>query len=220
MSLKTRVESLATRIGTEFKTLRTSLTGNSSGALTALTTTDKTSLLAAINEVNAKPSGGWTAVDASETVKGIVELATTAEATTGTDSVRAVTPAGVKAVADALKASILGAGVPAALDTLDELAAALADDENFASTVTTALAGKQPLDADLTSIAGLTSAANKMLYATGAGTWTLADLTAAARTLLDDPDVATMRATLGVYSTTEIGDPETDFVAVFNAALV
>jgi hypothetical protein len=39
-------------------------------------------------------------VDASETVKGIVELATTAEATTGTDTVRAVTPAGVKAVAD------------------------------------------------------------------------------------------------------------------------
>lgn len=38
--------------------------------------------------------------DASETVKGIVELATSAEATTGADTGRAVTPAGVKVVAD------------------------------------------------------------------------------------------------------------------------
>ena len=36
-------------------------------------------------------------VDSSETVKGIVELATTAEATTGTDTARAVTPAGLAA---------------------------------------------------------------------------------------------------------------------------
>ena len=34
-------------------------------------------------------------------------------------------------------------GAPAALDTLNELAAALADDANFASTVTTALSGKE-----------------------------------------------------------------------------
>lgn len=39
-------------------------------------------------------------VDASATVKGVVELATSAECTTGTDTVRAVTPAGLKAVAD------------------------------------------------------------------------------------------------------------------------
>lgn len=50
--------------------------------------------------VAAAPTGG--APDASETVKGIVELATTAETTTGVDTVRATTPAGVKAVADTL----------------------------------------------------------------------------------------------------------------------
>lgn len=38
--------------------------------------------------------------DASTTVEGIVELATSAETTTGTDTTRATTPAGVKAVAD------------------------------------------------------------------------------------------------------------------------
>lgn len=48
-------------------------------------------------------SGVTTVVpDATEIVKGIVELATTAEAITGTDTERAVTPAGVKAVADLL----------------------------------------------------------------------------------------------------------------------
>ncbi|MBG6116800.1 acid phosphatase family membrane protein YuiD [Sphingobium sp. JAI105] len=44
---------------------------------------------------------------------------------------------------------------PGTLDTLNELAAALGDDANFATTMTTALAGKQPLDADLTAIAAL-----------------------------------------------------------------
>lgn len=38
-------------------------------------------------------------------------------------------------------------GAPGALDTLNELAAALGDDANFAATVTTALAGKAPLSA-------------------------------------------------------------------------
>lgn len=46
--------------------------------------------------------GGWTAVDASTTVKGIVELATNAEAQAGTDTTRAVTPAALAAVVGTL----------------------------------------------------------------------------------------------------------------------
>jgi hypothetical protein len=43
--------------------------------------------------------------EASETATGVVELATTAEATTGTDTSRAVTPAGLKAHVDARSAA-------------------------------------------------------------------------------------------------------------------
>lgn len=192
------------------------MTGSASGDLTGLTTTDKSSLVAAVNEVQSEVGAG--APDATETVKGIAELATLAEVATGTDSTRIVTSAGVRQERLALKEEILGAGVPGALDTLDELAAALGDDANYAASVTTALAGKQPLDTDLTAIAGLTSAADQLPYATGAGTWTLTTLTAAARGLLDDTDVATMRGTLSVYSQADLGDPNTDLAALYATA--
>lgn len=70
---------------------------------------------------------------------------------------------------------LISDGAPAALDTLNELAAALADDASYAATVTTALAGKQPLDSDLTAIAALTTTSFGRSLLTLADAMTLRD---------------------------------------------
>jgi len=57
--------------------------------------------------------------------------------------------------------------------------------------------GVQPLDADLTAIAALTSAADKVPYATGAGTWAMADLTSFARSLLATANNSAFLTALG-----------------------
>lgn len=89
---------------------------------------------------------------------------------------------------------------PGVLDTLDELAAALGDDANFAATVTTALAGKQPLDATLTALAGVTTAADKLIYATGSDAFATADLTAAGRAMIGAASAAAQTALLDAFT--------------------
>jgi len=56
----------------------------------------------------------------------------------------------------------------------------------------------QTQDAGLTSIAGLTTAADKMLYTTASDTYAVTDLTSFARSILDDADAASVRTTIGV----------------------
>ncbi|MDN4405980.1 phage tail protein [Citrobacter portucalensis] len=95
---------------------------------------------------------------------------------------------------------------PAVLDTLGELAAALGNDPNFATTMTTALANKQPLDATLTALAGLANSANKLPYFTGADQMATADLSAFIRTMLGKADAAAVLQYLGLSDALHKGD--------------
>lgn len=84
----------------------------------------------------------------------------------------------------------------AALADLSAFGRTVIDDADAAAVRTTISA--QELDAELTAIAGLASAADKLPYFTGAGTAALADFTAFGRSLVDDADAATARTTLGL----------------------
>ncbi len=100
-------------------------------------------------------------------------------ASQGTNNTQIATTAYVRAAISALVGSS-----PEALDTLNELAAALGNDPNFATTMTNALAGKQPLDATLTALAALATGANKLPYFTGKDTVAQTDLTSVGRDIL------------------------------------
>jgi len=56
----------------------------------------------------------------------------------------------------------------------------------------------QPLDATLTALAGLTTAANQLIYSTAADAFAMSALTSFGRSLIDDADAAAGRTTLGL----------------------
>ena len=78
----------------------------------------------------------------------------------------------------------------------------------------TALNDKQPLDTDLTAIAGLTSAANTVPYYTGAGTAALATFSTAGRALVDDADATAQRVTLGLEIGVNVQAYDADLTAL------
>ncbi|HAF8866269.1 TPA: shikimate transporter [Salmonella enterica] len=99
-----------------------------------------------------------------------------------------------------LIAALVGS-VPESLDTLQELADALGNDPNFATTVLNKLAGKQPLHEVLTSFSGLKSAANKLAFFNGPNSMALANLTAVGRVLIGQESIAKVLEYLGLRET-------------------
>ena len=63
----------------------------------------------------------------------------------------------------------------------------------------------QAYDAGLNSIAGLTTAADKMIYTTASDAYAVTDLTAAGRALIDDASTAAQQGTLGLFDSVKSG---------------
>jgi hypothetical protein len=96
----------------------------------------------------ASPTFTGTVSGITKTMVGLGSVDNTADTAkpVSTAQASAIATAKSEAIADATsQVNALLTGAPAALNTLDELAAALGDDANFASTVTTNLAAKAPL---------------------------------------------------------------------------
>lgn len=215
MSLATNVSNLATRIATEIKAVRAL-----SGDLASLDTTAKTNLVAAVNELASGLSTLTSTVssldestaseitflngalsdvqsdisalqsdianiDVSGQVAALIDdtATSTSKVWSSSKTNTAITSA-VAAVVDM---------APSALDTLKELATALGNDANYASTITTALAGK----------------------ASSVHTHAISDVTGL-QSALDGKASASALSTL----TTNVGDTTTNFVTTFEAGLI
>lgn len=122
MTLEARVVALAQAIGTDVKTLTTAV-----GSLAGLTTTAKNNLVAAINEI--AQAAAATGID-----DGVTGAASTWSSTKISSE-----------ISGAVSGLVDGAG--AALDTLNELAAALGNDPSFAATIATEIANRVRFDA-------------------------------------------------------------------------
>lgn len=132
MTTNTNITNLVQNIGNFLKAHAVFINGNVAD-LSALNTANKTNLVAAINSVQ-------TALNALATSQGaqINDAATSLIETWSSTKIS-------EQIATALNA--LSSGAPGALDTLDELAAALGDDANFAATIAAALSNRVRVDA-------------------------------------------------------------------------
>ncbi len=163
MSLATRIESLVIRVAQEFNDVRAR-----AGNLTNLTTIDKSSLVAAINELKAAVLAA-NAIDDNQI----------AASSTYSSSK-------IISLLDALKADILG-GADAAFDTLVEIQQLLQN-------------GTNGLDA-------LLSAVNNRVRFDAAQ-------------MLTESEQLQARTNIGTIAASEIGNTDTDFVALFVEALL
>lgn len=72
----------------------------------------------------------------------------------------------------------------------------------------------QPLDATLTALAGVSTSANQLIYATGSDTFATSSLTSFGRSLIDDADASAARTTLGLIIGTDVQAYDADLATL------
>lgn len=200
MTLETRLQELAQVAGSGDKALKVLINGNAAD-LSDLTTTNKSSLLAALNEVAASvataagiddnttgPSTTWSSSKTSTEIaaarSGAVDDAiddTATASTTSTLSASAI----LTAVANA-KSEIIG-GAGAAYDTLVEIQGLLQDNDSALGAINDGLANRVRVDAAQT---------------------------------FDPTMQATARSNIGAAAAADLGNTDRDLAADFQAALL
>ena len=164
MSLQTQIHSLVIRIADEFKAVYSNI-----GSLASLSTIDKSSLVAAINEL-----------EATITSAALIDDLDPGSTASTYSSSKIVT------LLDDLRTNILGGADPA-YDTLLELQQAIENDQTGIAAITAALDVRVRFDAPQA---------------------------------LTAPEQAQALSNIGAIASSAIGDPETDFVVLFEAALI
>lgn len=159
MTLEQRIVLLAQAIGADVKTIR-----NTVGVLANLTTTSKTDIVTALNEVLAKTNTNTNAIGTlasltttakNNLVASLNEVHASVSAIDLTSLINDAASAGVTNKtfsADRILSLVSGSinqlvdSSPATMDTLRELATALGDDPNFATTIATSLGNRVRVD--------------------------------------------------------------------------
>ena len=85
---------------------------------------------------------------------------------------------------------------------------------NVSSNIQTQFTGKQPLDTGLTSIAGLTTLANKMIYTSGSDAYAVTGLTAYGRSIIDVANEAALKALVNLEPGTDVQAYDADLAAI------
>lgn len=193
MAFSTNINNVVTRIATEFKLIKTYISGSGTGDVTALATASD-NLVGAINELHTEVDAITASVGNGDMLAATYDPQNIASDVfdranhTGTQTVSTISDftAQVNALAQAIVDNVIDAA-PGTLDTLNELAAALGDDPNFATTINTSLANRLRFDVTQT---------------------------------LNATQLQQGQDNLQVYSRTELGDPDTNYVTTFETGLI
>lgn len=222
MSLSTNTYNALVRVATECKSLRTLINGNV-GTLAGLTTTDKTNLVNAINEVAA----------AIATAAGIDDTQTSTSSSWSSSKTSAEIAAALDAMIDDSTASTAAAW--SGSKTSGEITSAVAALINDAVTATGTTWSSSAIVAEISEridalINGAPGTADTLAELNNLIT-TNADAVTAINTALGNrvrwdaaqsltgPQQAQARSNIGAASAADLGDPNTDLVAAFTAAL-